>query len=84
MLTVLFFANLREQLGTGRKELPLPEGVSTVDGLASHLAREGDGQWRMLLDGEQVLVAVDQTIVDRQHPLEGDEEVAFFPPVTGG
>lgn len=84
MLKVLFFANLREQLGTDREELALPEGVFTVEGLASHLAREGDDAWRMLLDDEQVLVAVDQTIVDRRHPLEGDEEVAFFPPVTGG
>lgn len=84
MLKVLFFANLREQLGTGREELALPEGVSSVAGLALHLARQGDDTWQVLLDDEQVLVAVDQTIVDRQHSLEGHEEVAFFPPVTGG
>jgi len=84
MLRVLFFASLRERLGTDRVELPLPEGVITVHGLADHLAGQGNDSWRMLLDDEQVLVAVDQTIVERQHPLEGNEEVAFFPPVTGG
>lgn len=84
MLKVLFFANLREQLGIDRMELTLPEGVSSVAGLATHLAGDRGETWRVLLDDEQVLVAVDQTIVDRQHPLEGGEEVAFFPPVTGG
>lgn len=84
MLRVLFFASLREQLGTDRMELALPHGVSSVDALAAHLAGEGGETWRMLLDEEQVLVAVDQTIVDRRHPLQGGEEVAFFPPVTGG
>ncbi|MGM0632952.1 MAG: molybdopterin converting factor subunit 1 [Pseudomonadota bacterium] len=84
MLDVLFFASLREQLGTDRKELALPDGVSDVDGLARHLAARGGEPWRALLDPERVLVAVDQTIVDRRHALEGNEEVAFFPPVTGG
>lgn len=84
MLRVLFFASLREQLGTDRLELALPQDVSTVGGLATHMAGEGGETWNVLLDDEQVLVAVDQTIVDRHHPLKGDEEVAFFPPVTGG
>lgn len=84
MLTVLFFASLREQLGTDRMELALPEGVSSVGGLATHLAGNHGEAWQVLLDDEQVLVAVDQTIVDRRHPLAGGEEVAFFPPVTGG
>lgn len=84
MLRVLFFASLREQLDTDRMEMELPEGVSSVEGLAVHLAGARGDDWRMLLDDEQVLVAVDQTIVDRRHSLQGDEEVAFFPPVTGG
>lgn len=84
MLEVLFFASLREKLGTGRCELVLPEDISSVDELARHLASGGDEGWQELLDAERVLVAVNQTIVDRGHRLEGDEEVAFFPPVTGG
>ncbi|MEX1197120.1 MAG: molybdopterin converting factor subunit 1 [Pseudohongiellaceae bacterium] len=84
MLRILFFASLREQLGTDRMELALPGEVDNVEALAGHLAGEGGDAWQVLLEDGQVLVAVDQTIVDRRHPLEGDEEVAFFPPVTGG
>lgn len=84
MLTIHYFASLREQLDTARHQLTLPAQVATVDDLAVHLAREGGDRWQVLLDEHQVLTAVDQTIVSRQHRLQGDEEVAFFPPVTGG
>ncbi len=84
MLTVYYFAGLRESLGVAEQSLELPEGADTVDALARHLAATGDDAWAVLRDGEQVLVAVDQTIVQRDHPLRGHEEVAFFPPMTGG
>lgn len=84
MLTVYYFAGLRETLGTAEQSLELPADAGDVEALARHLARQGDETWSVLLDGEQALVAVNQTIVQRSHPLQGDEEVAFFPPMTGG
>ena len=84
MLTVLYFASLREEIGTDREELERPEEVNDVGDLARHLAGTGDGKRKVLLDDNRVLVAVNQTIVDRTEVLRGDEEVAFFPPVTGG
>ena len=84
MLTINFFASIREQLGKDSEALELPTDVRNVDQLIEILIA-GNGQgWSILRDQSKVLVAVDQTIVDRNHMLEGAEEVAFFPPMTGG
>lgn len=84
MLNINYFASLREELGTGNEMLSLPTGVSSVADLVSYLVRERDPAWSIMQDTSRVLVAVDQCIVERSHPLEGSEEVAFFPPMTGG
>jgi len=84
MLTINYFASLREELGTGTETLSLPDGVSSVADLVSYLVRERPPSWALMEDTSRVLVAVDQCIVERSHPLKGNEEVAFFPPMTGG
>lgn len=84
MLNIQYFASLRETLGRSSEALALPADVSTVATLVAYLAKNRGGQWEILQDVTQVLVAVNQTIVDRSHPLTGAEEVAFFPPMTGG
>ncbi|MDP3517324.1 MAG: molybdopterin converting factor subunit 1 [Pseudohongiella sp.] len=83
MLTIQYFASIREALGQSSEQLPLPEGVSTVAELTQHLALRGQ-HWMMLDDNTQVLIAVNQRVADRSAILHGDEEVAFFPPMTGG
>jgi sulfur-carrier protein len=81
---VLFFAALREQLGTGGEEIELPAGVGTVAALRSHLRSRG-GAWQLALaDGKLVRAAVNQDMVPPTTALKGGDEVAFFPPVTGG
>lgn len=84
MLTINYFASLRETLGFASEDLQLPAGIGDVGGLITHLISGRSADWRVLQDQAQVLVAVDQTIVDRSHVLQGHEEVAFFPPMTGG
>jgi sulfur-carrier protein len=81
---VLFFAGLREQLGTSAEELELPSGVTTVAALRSHLLARGD-TWKSAL-GESKLVrtAVNQDMVPATARIKAGDEVAFFPPVTGG
>ena len=81
---VLFFANLREQLGTGVELVDLPDSASTVAGLRMHLMRRG-GAWSDVLAGMKVVrVAVNQDMAAANAPLNQGDEVAFFPPVTGG
>jgi molybdopterin synthase sulfur carrier subunit len=81
---VLFFANLREQLGTGAEVVDLPDSASTVAGLRMHLMRRGGAWNEVLADMKVVRVAVNQDMAVATAPLNHGDEVAFFPPVTGG
>ena len=81
---VLFFAGLREQLGTPGLEIELPAGVSTVAGLKSHLSEKG-ASWKEALSGKKLVrAAVNQDMVEQGAALKAGDEIAFFPPVTGG
>lgn len=85
---VLYFASLREQLGLGAEEVELPPEASTLGSLRAQLIARG-GNWRTsLAEGRPVRVAVNQDMVPRnqvQHvAIKGGDEIAFFPPVTGG
>ncbi|MDH4095812.1 MAG: molybdopterin converting factor subunit 1 [Betaproteobacteria bacterium] len=83
-IKVLYFAALREQLGTAGEEIELPAGVSTVAALRSHLRGRG-GAWQLALaDGKLVRMAVNQDMAPPAAVLKAGDEVAFFPPVTGG
>lgn len=83
MLNIHYFASVRESLGQTGETLELPQGVQTAGDLADYLAQRGDA-WALLTDQRQVLIAVNQSVADRNSPLSGQEEVAFFPPMTGG
>ena len=81
---VLFFAALREQLGTPGEEIEVPAGVATVAALRSHLRGRG-GAWQLALaDGKLVRAAVNQDMAQPSAAIQAGDEVAFFPPVTGG
>lgn len=83
MVTVLFFAGLREAVGTGIEELALPAGVDTVAGLRDHLAARGE-QWQALATAKNLRAALNQDMVPLTTAIKDGDEVAFFPPVTGG
>lgn len=84
-MKVLYFARTRELLGSGQEELCLPEGVRGVEALRRHLCGLS-ARHALALGNRQGLlrVAVNQRLVGEDHPLAEGDEVAFFPPVTGG
>ncbi|GAA4335795.1 molybdopterin converting factor subunit 1 [Pigmentiphaga soli] len=83
-LQLLFFASLREALGSARESVVAPEWVRTVGELRQWLAARG-GAWAEALAADRVVrAAVDQVMVKPDAPLRDGAEVAFFPPVTGG
>jgi len=84
MLRVNLFASLREALGTGGLELELPENVLTVQQLAAYLVEHQGADWAILQDTTRVLVAVDQSVATPLSSIAQAQEVAFFPPMTGG
>jgi len=81
---VLYFARLREALGKDAEELVLPAGVTTVGELAEFLRQRGDTWASELGSGRAVRVAVNQDMAGPDTVISGGEEIAFFPPVTGG
>lgn len=82
-IKVLFFAGLREALGTGSESLALPAGVGTVGALRDQLAARGES-WTALATTKNLRVAVNQQMVGLDAAVKPGDEVAFFPPVTGG
>lgn len=83
MIRVLFFARLREQLGESRLELSVDEAGSSVGDLLDRL-RARDANWSEALGDPNLLCAVNQQQAARSEPLSDGDEVAFYPPVTGG
>jgi molybdopterin synthase sulfur carrier subunit len=84
MIKVLYFASLREQVGTGAEQLELPHGVSDLGGLTAHL-RERGGVWASAFAPERtVMMAVNQEAARPEHGVNDGDEIAFYPPVTGG
>lgn len=80
---LLYFASLREAVGRPGEEIELPGDVTTVGSLRAHLAGRGD-RWQALAEGRNVRAALNQRMVSADAALAGGDEVAFFPPVTGG
>jgi molybdopterin synthase sulfur carrier subunit len=81
---VLYFARLKEVLGRDAERLALPPGVDTVAALRAHLQGRG-GVWASeLAPGKPVRVAVNQDMATGETRVRAGDEVAFFPPVTGG
>ena len=80
-ITLKLFAALREALGVESQQVELAE-ASTVADLIEQLIRQ-DKKWQPLT-ADHVLVAVNQTMAEPTMPLSEGDEVAFFPPVTGG
>ena len=84
-LRVLYFASIREKLGRDAEELDLPAGVATIAGLRSHLRARGGAWADALAEGKLLRAAVNQDMAAQPSAaIKAGDEVAFFPPVTGG
>ncbi|WP_369833564.1 molybdopterin synthase sulfur carrier subunit [Cronobacter dublinensis] len=81
MINVFFFAQVRELTGVDAERVAAE--FATVEALREHLAARG-GRFALALESGKLLAAVNQTLVPFDHPLADGDEVAFFPPVTGG
>lgn len=85
MITILYFARFREKLGQDQEQLALPEqGAVSVQDVLSQLAARG-GVYGELFDCEKgVLAAINQEMASRESAVFEGDELALFPPVTGG
>ena len=84
MLRVLYFASVREAVGTGEELLDVPPDAATVSALVDWLAARDAVGAEALADRGWLRAAVDQAFVAMDATIVGAREVALFPPVTGG
>jgi len=84
VIEVLFFARIREQLGIGSLQLAWDGSIDTVESLVQSLVADRGPKWGDTLQADNVVVAVNQQVCDKHKNLVDGDEIAFFPPVTGG
>lgn len=83
-MKVLYFAWLRTKAGTGEEDIQPPAEVVDVSTLVGWLKGRSAGLSEAFADMKVIRVAVNQEYVGLDHPVKAGDEVAFFPPVTGG
>lgn len=87
-ITLFYFARLKETLNYSTEEIELPKsacekGLSILQ-LKAFLAKRGDVWQQMLLGKQKIRSAINHELVDDNAQIANGDEVAFFPPVTGG
>lgn len=81
-ITVRYFASIREAMGTGSQSLQ--SAAPTVGALRAELMEQSEAAAQVLAEGRAVRMALNQDICADDAVLKSGDEVAFFPPVTGG
>lgn len=82
MIHIVFLAQLREQLGVAKLDIPVGQ-IQTLSDLKNYLLLQ-NSSWESALSNTKLLTAVNHAYVKGDHALIDGDEVAFFPPVTGG
>ena len=77
---LVYFASVREAMGTSSEQVTIPENIKTIAQL-KHMLAQKNNKFKQI---SQVLAAVNQTIVKEDALINNNDEVALFPPVTGG
>ncbi|MDE1939683.1 MAG: molybdopterin converting factor subunit 1 [Alphaproteobacteria bacterium] len=83
-MKLLYFAWVRQKIGKGEEDVKPPAGVATVRDLIRHLTALGPGYADAFADLSRLRAAVNQEHAGFDAPIGDDDEIAFFPPVTGG
>jgi len=83
-ISMLYFAWVRERIGTGEEQVDPPEAVRNIADLIDWLSRQSDGHAAAFAEPAKLRAAIDQSFVPLDALLGNAREVAIFPPVTGG
>ena len=83
-IKLFYFARLKETLKYSTEDIDLPADVTSILKLKAYLAKRGDVWGQMLMGKLKVRAAINHELVDDNAPIADGDEVAFFPPVTGG
>jgi len=83
-MRILYFAWLRQKIGFAEEEVTPPSEIRDVAGLREWLATRSPGHAAAFADAKQIRAAVNQDFAAPDHAVAAGDEIAFFPPVTGG
>lgn len=84
-INILFFAGIREMFGFKEKNIKIEESINSPEKLVKFLIEKEQGSWKKLLSSKDLIrVAINQEISEWSSPLKDGDELAFFPPITGG
>ncbi|MEN9498341.1 MAG: molybdopterin converting factor subunit 1 [Pseudomonadota bacterium] len=83
-MRILYFAWLRQKIGLAEENCAPPPEVRDVAGLMAWLATQSPGHADAFADPRQIRAAVNQDFAAPDQPVTAGDEIAFFPPVTGG
>ena len=84
-LKLLFFANLREKFGFSQKEFTLSKEVRTPEEFLLIMSKQIGGEWIKLFEDKILYkVAINQDLSSWKDPIFEGDELAIFPPITGG
>tara|TARA_Y100001978_G_C23455535_1_gene319781 strand:- start:177 stop:428 length:252 start_codon:yes stop_codon:yes gene_type:complete len=83
-MKLLYFAWIRTNLGVAEELLDVPSEIKDVEGLLEWLINRGESYKNVFSDLSLIRVAVNQEFVDLDNAITKGDEIAFFPPVTGG
>ncbi|MDA0339094.1 MAG: molybdopterin converting factor subunit 1 [Proteobacteria bacterium] len=83
-MKILYFAWLKEHIGMDEENVAQPETVNNVETLIDWLITRGPGYMAAFENRKVVRAAVNQDFAEPDHPVTDGDEVAFFPPITGG
>lgn len=84
MLKIVYFASLKDKIGRSEETLELPAGVENLSQLVDALSAKHGEVWSAVINGSTILNAVNHEMCERSQPIKDGDEIAFFPPVTGG
>ena len=84
MIRLLYFSWVRERIGKAEEDIDLPDGIDTVAGLVKHLKSWNELYQSALDEEHRIRIAVNQTHASPDQAIKDGDEIAFFPPVTGG
>ena len=84
-INILFFAGIREMFGFKEKNIKIEESINSPEKLVKFLIEKEQGSWIKLLSSKDLIrVAINQEISEWSSTLKDGDELAFFPPITGG
>jgi len=84
-LKILFFASLREQFEFSQKEITLTKEVRTAEEFLLNMSIKSGGEWVNLFENKNMYkLAINQELCSWKDPIHEGDELAIFPPITGG